>query len=709
MFLNNVNIFLCRHLFLFATLLLLLAIIISNMECRRMIDKECLQCDKNESFSFFWKIERSKPSPPSYFFGTIHAPYTKVWNYVPSKAKSAFRHSQHIIFELDLMNAETLLSLTQCQLLPPGIRLSDIIPIDLYHRLQRHLRYVKFKMSHWITQEQKSRGLNSNTLYTAITLNWERKRPIWVMIMLNSLTENDIKSKGITVLDSFFYQKAKKLKKSIGSVENAKEQCKTLNYLNTTQVLYALNQTLLQHEHIRRGYLRSNHTTDDMIRHYNCGNLNEALFNEDSANIPILKNRSSSTLSSSISSGNNDEDDDNESFSKNIENYFRFEIILKRNKRMSQRVLELLKSNPKESFFFVFGAGHFLGNDSIIELMKDHNGLEIVHINDDRQQKQSLICDPTITTTKTTTSISSNVESSSGRRTKFMNNGAHVINQHDQQQQSEETLIYPISSESIHRLPSSWFHHYHHPPLSKTTNWKSIDPIRSSYLPATNVLFKDSNQKIQWPMMNMVSSSSSSNINWNKDSNQYPASYNTHNDNNNNQAMLMTMMMMRQSNNQLHPQQQHSFGDIRYPIAASAAIPKTNNNDLSSLFYNNNNIHHQWPNHNQNQTNMMMDIILPSTRHRFDHHHPHHHHHRTRSNNDYQYHQLINNKLINTKLFAGLVESNLGQVDIRPASSSYSITNISYNGCRCCILIIFSYHPIIFITIFISIRALSII
>ncbi|OTF83463.1 hypothetical protein BLA29_010739 [Euroglyphus maynei] len=141
----------------------------------------------------------------------------------------------------------------------------------------------------WITEEQKSRGLNANTLYTAITLHWERKRPIWVMIMLNSLTENDIKSKGITVLDSFFYQKAKKLKKSIGSVENAKEQCKTLNYLNTTQVLYALNQTLLQHESIRYGHIRSNHTTDDMIRHYNCGNLNEALFNEDSSNVIHFK------------------------------------------------------------------------------------------------------------------------------------------------------------------------------------------------------------------------------------------------------------------------------------------------------------------------------------------------------------------------------------------------------------------------------------
>lgn len=120
------------------------------------------------------------------------------------------------------MNADTLLSLTRCQLLPIGIRLSDIVPIDLYHRLQRHLKYVRYKMPSWITTEQKSRGLSASGLFNAITLHWERKRPIWVMIMLNSLTENDIKSKGITVLDSFFYQKAKKLNKSIGSVENVR-------------------------------------------------------------------------------------------------------------------------------------------------------------------------------------------------------------------------------------------------------------------------------------------------------------------------------------------------------------------------------------------------------------------------------------------------------------------------------------------------------
>lgn len=40
-----------------------------------------------------------------------------------------------------------------------------------------------------------------------------------------------------------------------------------------------------------------------------------------------------------------------------IDEYFRGELIVKRNKRMSQRVLQLLNTNPEQSFFFAFGAG----------------------------------------------------------------------------------------------------------------------------------------------------------------------------------------------------------------------------------------------------------------------------------------------------------------------------------------------------------------
>ena len=72
-------------------------------------------------------------------------------------------------------------------------------------------------------------------------MNWVRKRPIWVMLMVNSLTESDIKSRGIPVLDQYLASKALKDRKEIGAVESVEEQCKPLNALNNTQVshLYA--------------------------------------------------------------------------------------------------------------------------------------------------------------------------------------------------------------------------------------------------------------------------------------------------------------------------------------------------------------------------------------------------------------------------------------------------------------------------------------
>ena len=40
-----------------------------------------------------------------------------------------------------------------------------------------------------------------------------------------------------------------------------------------------------------------------------------------------------------------------------IDEYFRRELILRRNERMGNRVVEILRANPDQSFFFAFGAG----------------------------------------------------------------------------------------------------------------------------------------------------------------------------------------------------------------------------------------------------------------------------------------------------------------------------------------------------------------
>uniref|UniRef100_A0A3P8USA0 Metalloprotease TIKI n=1 Tax=Cynoglossus semilaevis TaxID=244447 RepID=A0A3P8USA0_CYNSE len=248
-----------------------------------------LQSDLN---SFLWTIKRD---PPSYFYGTIH---------------QAFQESNIVYFELDLTDPYTISALTSCQLLPQGENLQDVLPRDIYRRLKRHLEYVKLMMPSWMTPDQRGKGLYADYLFNAIAGNWERKRPVWVMLMVNSLTEADIKTRGVPVLDLYLAQEAERMRKRTGAVEKVEEQCHPLNGLNFSQVIFALNQTLLQQESLR---------------------------------VPNFNNV---TLPPS-----------EQVTAQEIDSYFRQELIYKRNERMGKRVKALLEEHPDKSFFFAFGAG----------------------------------------------------------------------------------------------------------------------------------------------------------------------------------------------------------------------------------------------------------------------------------------------------------------------------------------------------------------
>ncbi|XP_072216087.1 metalloprotease TIKI1 isoform X2 [Excalfactoria chinensis] len=267
---------------------------------------------KSELNSFLWTIKRD---PPSYFFGTIHVPYTRVWDFIPENSKKAFQQSHVVYFELDLTDPYTISALTSCQLLPQGENLQDVLPRDIYHRLKQHLEYVKLMMPSWMTPDQRGKGLYADYLFNAIAGNWERKRPVWVMLMVNSLTEVDIKSRGVPVLDLYLAQEAERLRKQTGAVEKVEEQCHPLNGLNFSQVPNFINATLPAHERIT---------------------------------------------------------------AQEIDSYFRQELIYKRNERMGRRVKDLLEEYPDKSFFFAFGAGHFMGNNTVIDVLR-REGYDVEH------------------------------------------------------------------------------------------------------------------------------------------------------------------------------------------------------------------------------------------------------------------------------------------------------------------------------------------
>ncbi|KAM9849202.1 metalloprotease TIKI2 isoform 2-T2 [Aulostomus maculatus] len=333
------------------------------------------QCDppksQSDMNSFLWRIKREPPHPPSYLFGTIHVPYTRVWDFIPNSSKQAFHSSHNVFFELDLTDPLTISKLTSCQLLPHGENLQTLLPRDLYRRLKRHLDYVKHMMPYWMTADQRGRGLYADYLFNAIAGNWERKRPVWVMLMVNSLTEWDVRSRGTPVLDLFLAQEAERMGKTTGAVERVEEQCHPLNGLNFSQVLFALNQTLLQHEGVRAGSLQGSYTTEDLITHYNCGDLSSIIFNHDTSQLPHFIN-SSLPAHDRLTA-------------QQIDSYFRQELIYKRNERMARRVSALLQRNPNQTFFFAFGAGHFLGNHSVLDILRQ-DGYQIDHLPSDHQE-----------------------------------------------------------------------------------------------------------------------------------------------------------------------------------------------------------------------------------------------------------------------------------------------------------------------------------
>ena len=141
-----------------------------------------------------------------------------------------------------LLRADTHVSVSDPQ---AGQSLADILPADLYTRLKRHLDYVKNVMPSWMSPDQRGRGLYADYLFSAITGNWERKRPIWVMLMVNSLTESDVKSRGIPVLDLYLAQEAERRNKRMGAVERVEEQCVPLNGLNFSQVRNVLLELIV--------------------------------------------------------------------------------------------------------------------------------------------------------------------------------------------------------------------------------------------------------------------------------------------------------------------------------------------------------------------------------------------------------------------------------------------------------------------------------
>ena len=54
---------------------------------------------EHRNLTNLWRVNTI---PPSYLFGTIHVPYTRVWDGISNNSKTAFLSADRVYFELDL-------------------------------------------------------------------------------------------------------------------------------------------------------------------------------------------------------------------------------------------------------------------------------------------------------------------------------------------------------------------------------------------------------------------------------------------------------------------------------------------------------------------------------------------------------------------------------------------------------------------------------
>ena len=140
-----------------------------------------------------------------------------------------------------------------------------------------------------------------------------------------------------------------------------------VSYLLPFQVIFALNETLKEQDDFRLGIRRPSDrgNANVLIEEYRQGSLDATLFNQDTFQFPLSTAKKAASAASSA-------------MARRIDDYFKTNLIQKRNKRMAARVIDLLVNRP-DAYFFAFGVGHFIGEDNILEFIRSA-GFTVDHI-----------------------------------------------------------------------------------------------------------------------------------------------------------------------------------------------------------------------------------------------------------------------------------------------------------------------------------------
>ncbi|CAJ0585361.1 unnamed protein product, partial [Mesorhabditis spiculigera] len=333
------------------------------------ISAECLQSERN---LFLWQVTGPSGRQLGFLFGTIHVPYTRIWDRVSDRVKEAFERSESVFVEVDLQDEQTIRRLMKCKNLKKPRTSLQYLGNELHTRLQKYFANYRRRLISLLREKddlEDAKGVVTN--FNHVVGGWDRRRPEWLLFVLYQLCEAGIDREESQMLDAFLAELAVASGKEIYSIETPQEQCNPVESLSEEQLVFAINYTLSYLEYqleIRKNPVLKvdrPRRTHDIVRSYECGSLEKDVFQSDT------RDRYGQIL--------NETDIER---AREIDRLLKDDILVKRNVRMASRIDKLITSGGQTNFFAALGTGHFIGEKNIITLL-EQRGYSIKAVKED--------------------------------------------------------------------------------------------------------------------------------------------------------------------------------------------------------------------------------------------------------------------------------------------------------------------------------------
>lgn len=252
-------------------------------------------------------------SKPFFLFGTIHLPDERFETF-PAALEDAYRQSDALFTEIPMDDAVQA-EIAPMLILPDGQSLLTLLPKTLYERVSSVF------VAHGLPFEP-----------------FQRLKP-WAISMQLAVIDQREALALHQPLDATLYERARADGKEVGGLESVREQLALFEGLDTSEQIEMLKQSL---DYRDTTAAEGRDLVEELLSAYVAGN--------DQTILKLMR----------------EEYDPSDALSVKLMN----RVLLERNRTLTERILSRVSAAPTKVSFFAVGSGHIVGNDGIVERLR---------------------------------------------------------------------------------------------------------------------------------------------------------------------------------------------------------------------------------------------------------------------------------------------------------------------------------------------------